>query len=166
MNDFEKFRIVTMVNKTTGAIHDTIRLHKKALEDNGYEEFIGDPAQMKKYAHLNNDGVKPVSHEEARKIAQRFIDGYFGNGERCDWPTASIPANPHTDDDLRLMMYISQCQEDNQQALALALYEELNWKAQDKINALAEALRMCKNSDFLGMIRITASAALEKAGLP
>lgn len=47
-----------------------------------------------------------ISHEEAEKIAFRFIHSHFNTeGEK---PTASIPANPRRDDDLRLLEYIRQ----------------------------------------------------------
>lgn len=47
-----------------------------------------------------------VTHDEAHAIAQRFIDGHFGNaGEH---PRVRIPADAEHDDDLRLMDYIEQ----------------------------------------------------------
>ena len=52
-----------------------------------------------------------ITHEEARKIAQRFIDRHFGNRDangREIFPRVSIPARPDYDDDLRLTAYISQ----------------------------------------------------------
>lgn len=53
-----------------------------------------------------NNGAKPISHTEARKIAQKFIDGHFGNPD-CVYPSMSIPAR-ETDDDIRLIAYIEQ----------------------------------------------------------
>ena len=50
--------------------------------------------------------VKPVSHDEADQIAQRFIDYFFGN--KAETPRVSIPARPDYDDDLRLTAYIEQ----------------------------------------------------------
>lgn len=47
-----------------------------------------------------------ITHEEARAIAKRFIDGHFNNeGEH---PRMSIPADPNRDDDIRLCAYIAQ----------------------------------------------------------
>jgi hypothetical protein len=49
----------------------------------------------------------PVSHEEAREIAMRYINQSFRN-EGKPRPLHSIPANPRTDSDLRLCAYIEQ----------------------------------------------------------
>ena len=50
--------------------------------------------------------ITTISHAEARKIAQKFIDSHFSNPD-CVYPTMSIPARD-TDDDLRLIAYIEQ----------------------------------------------------------
>lgn len=50
-----------------------------------------------------------VSAEEARAIAQRFVDGHFGNEGR-EGPRISIPANPERDDDLRLASFIAHAE--------------------------------------------------------
>jgi hypothetical protein len=55
---------------------------------------------------MTKDSQTTISHAEARKIAQRFIDGHFGNPD-CVYPTMSIPARD-SDDDIRLMAYIDQ----------------------------------------------------------
>lgn len=48
----------------------------------------------------------PVSAEEAREIAQRFIDRHFGND--AELPRISIPADPRRDDDIRIVAFIEQ----------------------------------------------------------
>lgn len=48
-----------------------------------------------------------VTVEEARKIAQRFIAGHFGNTGK-EGPRIRIPADPSHDDDLRLMAFIDR----------------------------------------------------------
>jgi hypothetical protein len=60
-----------------------------------------------------------VSHDEARRIAQKFIDNFF-NSPGKDRPRASIPADPTRDDDLRLCAYIAR-----QQAVEAALIYSL-----------------------------------------
>lgn len=52
----------------------------------------------------------PISHDEATELALAYIDKAFNNpphpsGRRV---LHSIPANPRTDSDLRLMAYIRQ----------------------------------------------------------
>lgn len=49
-----------------------------------------------------------ISHEAARAIAHRFINGHFNNAG--PHPIVSIPADPERDDDLRLLAYIDQCE--------------------------------------------------------
>ncbi len=49
----------------------------------------------------------PISHDEARTIAQMYIDAAFGNRGKPR-PLHSIPANARTDSDIRLMDYIAQ----------------------------------------------------------
>lgn len=55
---------------------------------------------------------RPVSHDEAHKIAQRLINGSFRrDGESLEVgkrPQFSIPANRDRDDDLRICDYIDQ----------------------------------------------------------
>lgn len=48
-----------------------------------------------------------VTHDEAIKIAQRFIDRHFGNSGK-EFPRISIPADAGRDDDLRIMAYIKE----------------------------------------------------------
>lgn len=56
-----------------------------------------------------NDHTHEVTHEEARAIAKRFIDGHFKNdGEH---PRMTIPADEGRDDDLRLLAYINRNKE-------------------------------------------------------
>ena len=50
--------------------------------------------------------AKPVTHDEAAEIAQRFIDYFFGNKAKA--PHVEIPANLERDDDIRLSDYIAQ----------------------------------------------------------
>ena len=55
--------------------------------------------------------ARHVTHDEARQIAQRFINGHFGNVHQDgtkNWPRMSIPASPQQDDDLLLCAYIEQ----------------------------------------------------------
>ena len=48
----------------------------------------------------------PVTSQEAREIASRFINSHFNNpGEKA---RISIPADPLRDDDIRLIAYIKQ----------------------------------------------------------
>ena len=54
-----------------------------------------------------DDETGHVTHEEARAIADRFIDGAFDNDAR-EHPRFSIPARPGYDDDIRLQAYIDQ----------------------------------------------------------
>lgn len=87
-----------------------------------------------------------VTPDEARAIAQRFIDAYFDNG--AERPRVSIPADPRRDDDLRLLAFIERAErvfdadtfvrgdrEDEQQARMLAEVER------DEALAERDALR-------------------------
>lgn len=60
----------------------------------------------------------PVSHDEADKIAQRFVDGAFRNHGK-EGPHFEIPANPKRDDDLRLSAYIEQQRQRDSEIAAL-----------------------------------------------
>jgi hypothetical protein len=48
---------------------------------------------------------RPISHDEAREIAQRLINSHFRNEPHA---RASIPAKPDYDDDLLISAYIEQ----------------------------------------------------------
>jgi len=74
------------------------------------DELTAETAPAAKLRPSLSDDCGPVSHEEASKIAQRFIDAAFNNHGR-ERPHFEIPANPKRDDDLRLSAYIEQQEE-------------------------------------------------------
>jgi hypothetical protein len=67
-----------------------------------------------------------VTQQEALDIAQRFIDGHFGNVGR-EGPRISIPANHERDDDIRLIDYIAtSTPRANADAVSIALARVLD----------------------------------------
>lgn len=71
---------------------DDDRLRAKCVEKNHCEDA---------------EATGEVTVQEARAIAQRFINGHFNNAGK-EHPRVSIPADPKRDDDIRLMAFITQ----------------------------------------------------------
>lgn len=65
-----------------------------------------------------------ISHDEARQISTRFVNGHFDNpGEH---PRMTIPCDPRRDDDIRLDAYIDQnAERDAAQAARIAVLEKI-----------------------------------------
>lgn len=61
---------------------------------------------------MSGENERNISHDDARKVAQRLINGSFRrDGEQLEYdrrPKFSIPARPDYDDDLVISSYIEQ----------------------------------------------------------
>ncbi len=62
---------------------------------------------MNENDHQDFNDAGPVSFDEARQIASRFINGHFKNPGK-EGPRTHIPAEPKMDDDIRLVAFIEQ----------------------------------------------------------
>lgn len=84
---------------------------------------------------MNEPGF--VSVDEAKEIANRFINGLFKNIGK-EKPRVSIPANPLRDDDIRLLAFIEQTESLRGQAEKMATlllnYEQWRPNAQSFLN--------------------------------
>jgi hypothetical protein len=101
------------------------------------------------------DKCGPVSFDEARQIAQRFIDGHFNNA--AEHARMSIPADPRRDDDLRLIAFIRQ------QRLAAAATKEERAKFYKDVEAgLIRDLELSRNIEASLRRELAASRANEE----
>lgn len=115
-----------------------------------YEIADKNIAALRALQNVKMRSAGEITHEEARKIAYRFIHSHFDTeGER---PTASIPADPKRDDDLRLLEYIEQqeafhaglmAQPDEQKIRNQALEEAAGVKGSD-LFVTRQAIRALK----------------------
>lgn len=92
------------------------------------------------------DKLLPVTHAEAKEIAQRLINSHFRQEPHA---RVSIPARPDHDDDLRLVQYIAE----QERALTAAPVDHARAEAWEPISTMPlcdDEMWFCRGDVFEG----------------
>lgn len=106
------------------------------------------------------DALMPVTHEQARESLDKFIRHFFHMGGAK--PTAHIPAQPATDDDLVLSRYIEQQAAANPPVTQAASAEGESVGMEDDVR---EAIRRAELAAVNGNASAASKAIIKLAAL-